>query len=65
MSDIPAHKHCPVCGISIPPDEEFCSKKCEKQWNEMIKRKKKSATIMWALVGVLVALAVFMMFSPK
>jgi predicted nucleic acid-binding Zn ribbon protein len=65
MSDIPAHRHCPVCGISIPPEEEFCSKKCERAWEDAMRRKRKSAAIMWALIGVLVSLAVFMMLSPK
>ena len=63
MSDIAPHKHCPVCGVSIPPEEDFCSKKCEKAWEDAMRRKRRSATIMWALVGVLVALAVFMMLS--
>jgi len=35
------HKHCLNCGISIPPDENFCSEKCKEEWINAIKRRKK------------------------
>ena len=63
MSDIPAHKHCPVCGISIPPDEDFCSKKCERAWEDAMKKRKKSAMVLWIITGVLVAVGVWMMLG--
>ena len=63
MSDIPAHKHCPVCGISIPPEEEFCSKKCERAWQDAMRKRKKSATILWIITGVLVAVGVWMILG--
>ncbi|MER3602265.1 MAG: DUF2116 family Zn-ribbon domain-containing protein [Nitrososphaerota archaeon] len=28
---IPAHKHCKVCGISIPPNKLYCSNECMEQ----------------------------------
>ena len=56
MTDIPPHKHCPVCGISIPPDQQFCSKKCEEQWNAMMRQKKRSIYLMWIMVAVLVVI---------
>ncbi len=56
MSEIPPHKHCPVCGISIPPDQEFCSKACEEKWNLMMRQKKKSIYLMWVLVAILVVI---------
>ncbi len=63
MSDIPPHKHCPVCGISIPPDQEFCSRKCEKVWEDAMRKKKKSAYLLWALMGILVAVGVWMVLG--
>ncbi|HIP17166.1 MAG TPA: DUF2116 family Zn-ribbon domain-containing protein [Methanothermococcus okinawensis] len=32
------HRHCLNCGISIPPEETFCSEKCK---DEYIKKRKK------------------------
>jgi len=30
---IPPHKHCIICGKAIPPDQQFCSSKCEETYN--------------------------------
>lgn len=38
--DIPSHKHCVNCGVSIDPDKETCSDRCQVEWDKMIKRKK-------------------------
>ena len=27
---VPAHKHCPVCGISISPSKDYCSNECRE-----------------------------------
>ncbi|MBW9220526.1 DUF2116 family Zn-ribbon domain-containing protein [Methanothermococcus sp. SCGC AD-155-N22] len=32
------HRHCLNCGISIPPDETFCSERCREEY---IRKKKK------------------------
>ena len=32
------HKHCLNCGISIPPEETFCSERCK---DEYVKKRKK------------------------
>ncbi|HIP15738.1 MAG TPA: DUF2116 family Zn-ribbon domain-containing protein [Methanothermococcus okinawensis] len=32
------HRHCLNCGISIPPDETFCSERCK---DEYIKKRKR------------------------
>lgn len=29
--DVAEHKHCEVCGRVIPPDERYCSPKCEEK----------------------------------
>ncbi len=58
--DIVPHKHCLNCGIAIPPDKTFCSKKCENEWNEMI-RKKKRFTYIWFLF--LTILLIFLLFG--
>ncbi|MBS7657641.1 MAG: DUF2116 family Zn-ribbon domain-containing protein [Candidatus Bathyarchaeia archaeon] len=43
---IPKHKHCLICGVSVSVDKEFCSDKCEEQYNKMVKRRKYSLWIM-------------------
>jgi len=40
LSDIPPHKHCLNCGVSIPPDRDTCSDKCKTEWDRMLSRKK-------------------------
>jgi predicted nucleic acid-binding Zn ribbon protein len=34
------HKHCFNCGISISPDKDICSDRCQAEWDKMLKRKK-------------------------
>ncbi|MBS7609127.1 DUF2116 family Zn-ribbon domain-containing protein [Candidatus Bathyarchaeota archaeon] len=29
-SPVAQHKHCPICGEVMQPDEEYCSAKCEE-----------------------------------
>ncbi len=36
----PPHKHCFNCGISISPDRDICSDKCQDEWDRMLKKKK-------------------------
>ncbi|MDG6225835.1 MAG: DUF2116 family Zn-ribbon domain-containing protein [Candidatus Thermoplasmatota archaeon] len=38
------HKHCNSCGLSIPPDAEYCSDNCRTNFERMVKRKKQ---LMW------------------
>ena len=34
------HKHCVNCGISVRPDQEYCSDSCKNTFEKMVKRKK-------------------------
>ncbi len=58
--EIPPHRHCLNCGIAIPPDKTFCSKKCEDEWNAMM-RKKKINMYVWMIF--LVVLLVILFFA--
>ncbi|HIQ32169.1 MAG TPA: DUF2116 family Zn-ribbon domain-containing protein [Methanothermococcus okinawensis] len=44
------HRHCLNCGISIPPEETFCSEKCK---DEYIKKRKKMLRIQLAVLFVI------------
>ena len=57
-SGIAPHRHCLNCGISIPPDKTFCSKKCEAEWNAII-RKKKINMYVWMLFLVILLVILF------
>jgi len=37
---VPRHKHCFNCGVSVSPDRDLCSDKCQTDWDKMVKRKK-------------------------
>ncbi len=58
MDKIPPHKHCLNCGIAIPPDKTFCSKKCENEWNAMIRKKKMNLYIWMAMLAILLIILV-------
>ncbi len=60
-SGIPPHKHCPVCGMSMPPDQDFCSKKCEEKWEQMLRQRKKIMYVTRAMVAVTVAIIIIAM----
>ncbi len=59
INQIPPHKHCLNCGISIPPDRTFCSQKCEREWNAML-RKKKINLYVWMVFMAILILILFM-----
>lgn len=56
------HRHCAVCGISIPADKEFCSIECSDKYKGYGKKKKRGNYIQIALIfGVMI---VFMILMP-
>ncbi|MBD3352869.1 MAG: DUF2116 family Zn-ribbon domain-containing protein [Candidatus Lokiarchaeota archaeon] len=55
------HRHCPICGISIPPDKEFCSLECRDKYQGAQKKQNRSQWIMMALmIGMVVVMTVIM-----
>lgn len=57
----PAHKHCPVCGKSMPVDKNFCSPDCEQEFS---KRRRSQQRRSWIFIGVLIALmALWLLFA--
>jgi len=58
--NVPPHKHCPVCGISISPSKSYCSTEHEEMDERAQKRMRNFRTItlllmvaaMVVLVGV-------------
>ncbi len=48
------HKHCPMCGTSIPMDERFCSPNCEKIFAERQRKVLRTRRIMYAVFALII-----------
>jgi len=58
---IDEHKHCQVCGISIPLDKEYCSIECRDKYQGYDKKKKRGNIIQIVLIaGVMIVFLVLM-----
>ncbi|WP_018154500.1 MULTISPECIES: DUF2116 family Zn-ribbon domain-containing protein [Methanothermococcus] len=51
------HKHCINCGLSIPPEESFCSQKCKEEYIKKRKKIMKNQQIFF--VTMLIILAIY------
>ncbi len=40
QENVQSHKHCFNCGISVQPDKDTCSERCQTEWDKMLKKKK-------------------------
>jgi len=60
----PAHKHCPVCGISIAPTKDYCSNECrdidESAQKRMKNYRRLTLVLMIGALGVLLVLSIFL-----
>ncbi|MBN2155002.1 MAG: DUF2116 family Zn-ribbon domain-containing protein [Candidatus Lokiarchaeota archaeon] len=59
---IDEHKHCPVCGISIPLDKEFCSIECRDKYQGYDKKKKRGNIIQIVLIAAV--MVIFLVVMP-
>ncbi|RLI24868.1 DUF2116 family Zn-ribbon domain-containing protein [Candidatus Bathyarchaeota archaeon] len=57
--NIPPHKHCKECGVSISPDKTFCSKRCESAYEKRIKKQRRMNYIFLAMMFVLLLIISF------
>ncbi|WP_455367991.1 DUF2116 family Zn-ribbon domain-containing protein [[Eubacterium] cellulosolvens] len=55
------HKHCGICGISIPSHKTFCSRECEDKENKMSKRRK--YTFIFTLLLFPIIMFLMLLFS--
>jgi predicted nucleic acid-binding Zn ribbon protein len=62
---IPAHKHCPICGASMPIDAEFCSDECKDKYLQKAKRDRKMRLFFLLFYAVMMAvLFLFLIWRP-
>ncbi|MCD6512229.1 MAG: DUF2116 family Zn-ribbon domain-containing protein [Thermoplasmata archaeon] len=60
---IPQHSHCIICGKAIPYGEKFCSEKCKKEYENMVKKRKIYIYLMYLALAILVIM-MFMNYFP-
>lgn len=58
---VPKHKHCFNCGVSVSPDRDLCSDKCQADWDRMVKRKKYWTYL--PLIGVVVLILLYILLN--
>lgn len=56
------HKHCPVCGTSIPMEERFCSPKCESTYAERARKVVKTKRIFFAVLAIVIIIYLLYIF---
>lgn len=49
---IPNHSHCVICQKAVPFGDKTCSPKCETEFDDLNKRRKKSMYTMYALMAL-------------
>ncbi|WP_423793059.1 DUF2116 family Zn-ribbon domain-containing protein [Methanocaldococcus indicus] len=54
------HRHCLNCGISIPPDQLFCSEKCRLEY---IKRRKRMMRLNYMFLGIAILIIIYYVIS--
>lgn len=61
---VPAHKHCPVCGISISPNKDYCSVECreadEKNQNRIRNFRRITLGLLLLTMAALVAITILL-----
>jgi predicted nucleic acid-binding Zn ribbon protein len=56
------HKHCINCGISIPPNETFCSEKCKEEYLKKRRKVMRSQQMFLLMMLAIIAVYVAMIF---
>ena len=61
---IPEHKHCPVCGRSMPVDFDFCSRECREKHYARVRREGRIRLIFYILYFALIISLFLLFFRP-
>jgi len=48
------HSHCEVCGKAIPEGERFCSPKCQREYEERVRKQRRLIRVLYLSLAVLV-----------
>ncbi len=61
---VPEHKHCPVCGRSMPVDAEFCSDACRTMNEERLRRERRARTVTLVIYAIMMAVLLLFLLGP-
>ncbi|HEX78495.1 MAG TPA: DUF2116 family Zn-ribbon domain-containing protein [Dehalococcoidia bacterium] len=50
------HRHCPICGRSIPPHARFCSIQCEQSMAARSRSQRRTTLILVGLMALIIIL---------
>lgn len=59
------HKHCPMCGTSIPMEENFCSIKCEQELKARQIKIQKTRRIWYVIMVIILIIAFLLVFRGR
>jgi predicted nucleic acid-binding Zn ribbon protein len=54
---IPQHRHCSKCGKAFIGDDRFCSEECETQSNDLLRKRKRQLTLLYAIALAVMAIS--------
>lgn len=50
--EVEEHKHCAICEKVIPPDKKVCSKKCEKELEARLSKRRMLLYLFYAGIAI-------------
>ena len=59
VANLPEHRHCDVCGRSIPMGNRVCSPECQKRFDEALRARKRSVWIFIGLFALILILSLY------
>lgn len=59
MPQIPNHAHCVICSRAIAHGEKTCGPECKQKLEDIDRKRKRSMTLMYVLMGLAVLVMLF------
>ncbi|MCS7117707.1 MAG: DUF2116 family Zn-ribbon domain-containing protein [Thaumarchaeota archaeon] len=64
-SRIPEHKHCPICGLPMAVDADFCGESCRKTHEERLRRERRARNFSLLMyIAIMLMLFLFLFVPP-
>ncbi|HEX2022197.1 MAG TPA: DUF2116 family Zn-ribbon domain-containing protein [Candidatus Thermoplasmatota archaeon] len=60
---IPNHSHCAICTRAVPFGDKTCSAACQKQFDDLQKRRKRTVFFLYALMAASVVILLLGSFN--
>ena len=59
---IPAHKHCNMCGKSIPVSEKICSDECNEKYQMLLKKGRTLRYVVYIMMVIFALVCFYVLF---